>query len=286
MTPAGLHATDLRPDVLPASSGPDIGPVRAAPLALALTGLVVALGLALSGAVAVIRDGDGAGIRTTAGPPPTATVLGQVFTSTVPPDVVATTAPRTLATLTTTPAARATPAAPATTTPPATPATTAVLQPTGQAGTAETASACRSSTDPACGDFRFDPQPGPDNPMTVEVTAVPGSPVAGQPMVFRVTLRDPDGVSFGATNFFFGDSGIGDSKLGKCEKFGPWDPPARDPAQATAVQEIGHTYAEAGSYTASFTFEAGPYDCVDSVTGRGDRPYASSAVGSVTVVVR
>ena len=43
--------------------------------------------------------------------------------------------------------------------------------------------------------------------------------------------------------------------------------------------------APAGSCTATFTFEAGPFECVDSVTGRGDRPYARSAVGSVTVVV-
>ena len=292
--------TDVRPDVRRVPSEPAIQPVRRAPLALVLTGLVLAVGLALSGAVSVVRGGeDGAGIRTAGGPRPTATVLGTVFTSTVPPDL-ATTVPRAKAGTRSQPAGTAAPTGrattvappPATSTPPTTaasPGTTAAPQPTVQAGgqaAASTVPACRNSTDPACGDFRFDPQPGADDPMTVEVTAVPSSPVAGQPMVFRVTLRDPDGVSYGASNFFFGDSGISDSKFGQCKKFGPWDPPARDPSQATVVQEVGHTYAQAGSYTATFTFEAGPFECVDGVSGRGDRPYASSALGSVTVVVR
>ena len=55
---------------------------------------------------------------------------------------------------------------------------------------------------------------------------------------------------------------------------------------ATVVEDVGHTYAQAGSYTAIFKYEAGPFSCVDSVTGVGDRPYSSSAVGTVAVVVR
>ncbi|HET7721650.1 MAG TPA: PKD domain-containing protein [Acidimicrobiales bacterium] len=117
--------------------------------------------------------------------------------------------------------------------------------------------------------------------MTIE----PASPVAGQPMVFHITLTDPDGVSYDGTNFNFGNSGIGGSTPEPCTKFGPWDPPARDPASATQTVNVTHTYFEAGSYTATFFFDAGPFDCVDSVTGRGDRPYASSATGTVTVQV-
>ena len=144
---------------------------------------------------------------------------------------------------------------------------------------------CRNSADPACGPFRFDPQPGADLPMTVQAVAGPTSPVAGQEVVFQVTLADPDGVTPGSSLFHFGDSGTGASSFAECKKYGPWDPPARDPARATEIQEVRHTYAEAGTYTATFSFEAGPFGCVDSVTGRGDRPYASGGIGTVTVVV-
>ena len=153
------------------------------------------------------------------------------------------------------------------------------------ATTTTTLDPCRNSVDSKCGPFRFDPQPGTDNAMTVEVTAEPASPVAGQPLVFHLTLRDPDGVSYDGTNFNFGNSGIGGSTPEPCAKFGPWDPPARDPASATKTMDVGHTYFEAGTYTATFFFDAGPFDCIDSVTGRGDRPYASSATGTVSVQV-
>ncbi|MGI8807625.1 MAG: hypothetical protein ACR2KK_07255 [Acidimicrobiales bacterium] len=167
----------------------------------------------------------------------------------------------------------------ATTTSTVAPATTATVAPTT---TTTTVAACRNSTDPACGPFRFDPQPGADNPMTVQVVA---QPQAGYDMVFTVTLTDPDGVSHGSSLFNFGDAGLGETTTDPCARFGTWDPPAREPASATEVVTIRHTYFSPGTYTARFAFDAGPFDCVDSVTGRGDRPYASSASGTVTVVV-
>ena len=201
--------------------------------------------------------------------PATTTTAPRATTTTVPTLVLA-------ASLTTTTTAAP---APTTTAAPA-PTTTAV-----PATTTTTLDPCRNSTDPACGPFRFDPQPGADRPMTVEVTVEPPAPVAGQPMVFHITLTDPDGVSYDGTTFNFGNSGIGGSTPEPCAKFGPWDPPARDPASAVKTVAVTHTYDDAGSYTATFLFDAGPFDCVDSVTGRGDRPYASSATGTVTVAV-
>ncbi len=193
---------------------------------------------------------------------------------------VTTTAPRpAVTTSTSVPALVLSAAVSATTT--MVPATTTTAAP----APSTTVDPCRNSTDSACGPFRFDPQPGADNPMTVEVTVEPATPVAGQPMVFHITLTDPDGVSYDGTNFNFGNSGIGGSTPEACAKFGPWDPPARDPASATQTVNVTHTYFDAGSYSATFFFDAGPFDCVDSVTGRGDRPYASSATGTVTVVV-
>lgn len=144
---------------------------------------------------------------------------------------------------------------------------------------------CRNSADSKCGPFRFHPRPGADNPMTVEVAVEPATPVAGEPMVFHITLTDPDGVSYNGTTFNFGNGGIGGSTPGTCAKHGPWDPPARDPASATETIAVGRTYFEPGTFTATFFFDAGPFDCTDSVTGRGDRPYASSATGTVTLTV-
>ena len=224
---------------------------------------------------------------TTVAPSPVAsnTTLRRPVT-TKPPATTATAAPVALTTSTTAPAPLAaasvtpTTAAPATTST-AAPATTTTVPAT----TTTTVDPCRNSTDPSCGPFRFDPQPGPDNPMAVQVTIEPASPVAGQPMVFHITLTDPDGVSYDGTNFNFGNSGIGGSTPEACAKFGPWDPPALDPASATQTMDVTHTYFDPGTYTATFFFDAGPFDCVDSITGRGDRPYASSATGTVTVQV-
>ena len=276
-----------------------------------MLGVVVAVFL-LSGALLVVQDGDeGQPIGTSGGaiiasasvttviepaiaePPATtsSTVAasppsppGPSPTTTTPrrpvATTVATTAPaQTILTSTTVPAPSAAAAGPATTSVPATvtaqPATT----------TSTTVPACRNSTDPKCGPFRFDPQPGADNPMAVGVTVEPASPVAGQRTVFHITLTDPDGVSYDGTTFNFGNGGIGGSTPDPCAKYGPWDPPAPNPASATETMDLGHTYFEAGTYTATFFFDAGPFDCVDAVSGRGDRPYASSATGTVTVQV-
>lgn len=151
--------------------------------------------------------------------------------------------------------------------------------------TSTTLATCRNSAAPACGGFRFDPQPGPDRPMTVDVAVVPASPRAGEEMTFRVILTDPDGVSYGTSTFSFGDAGLAGSPLPPCDKFGPWDPPARGATATSVAEDVRHTYARAGTYTATFSFDAGPFACVDGLTGRGDRPYASSATASVTVVV-
>lgn len=282
--------------------------------------LVLSLLVALGAAILSSGNEDGERIAATAGSlgraglttvveplPEVADPPATTTTSTGAPVASSTTTPRRPAPATTTTAPRVTPttapaplvaaassttttAAPATTTT-AAPATTTTAAPATTTTTAAppttttTVDPCRNSTDPACGPFRFDPQPGADRPMTVEVTVEPAAPVAGQPMVFHITLNDPDGVSYDGTTFNFGNSGIGGSTPEPCAKFGPWDPPARDPASATKTLDVTHTYYDAGSYTATFLFDAGPFDCVDSVTGRGDRPYASSATGTVTVVV-
>jgi hypothetical protein len=212
-------------------------------------------------------------------PAPTTTVR-QTVTTRPPAPTTTTTSPRPAVTTSTTAPAPLAAAAVSTTTSTLPAATTTV-----PATTTTTIDPCRNSTDSTCGAFRFDPQPGADRPMTVAVTVEPAAPIAGQPMVFHITLTDPDGVSYDGTTFNFGNSGIGGSTPETCAKFGRWDPPALDPSSATQTVTVTHTYFEAGTYPATFFFDAGPFDCIDSVTGRGDRPYASSATGTVTVQV-
>lgn len=274
-------------------------------IGLLAVGLLAAIGIAAlsSGDEDGERIATGAGIVARAGltsvvePPPTVTDP-PATTSTAP--ALAPAAPTTAlrrpattkapATTTTTRQAVATtsttaPAPLAAASGPPTSTTVAVTTSTAPATTTTTVDPCRNSTDSKCGAFHFDPQPAADRPMTVGVAIEPAAPVAGEPMVFHLTLTDPDGVSYDGTTFNFGNSGIGGSTPEPCTKFGPWDPPAPDPATATKTLEVSHTYFEEGSYTATFFFDAGPFDCVDSVTGRGDRPYASSATGTVTVQV-
>lgn len=123
--------------------------------------------------------------------------------------------------------------------------------------------------------------------MTLVVTTVPASPTAGVEVVFRVELTDPDGVSFNASMVEFGDGiGIGGgTSLEQCLKHGPWDPPAPDAAPAVKLVEFRHVFAAPGTYTARFSFDPGPFDCTDVVTGVGDRPYASPGTGEVLVIV-
>ena len=294
---------DLQPDRPPTPELPSARSGRREPVALAVAAAALALLLAAAGVVGVLQAGDGddgTGIRSAVGPQgPTVAVLGEVFTTSVPPTTTAAPAPVTgtaagpkRSTVAASPGGGITPPTATSAHPTTVPhvATTLVPPPTtvARAASPTTTTAvdpCHHSSDPACGPVRFSPQPGQDNPMTAEVRVEPAAPVAGQQMRFVITLRDPDGVSYGSSLFGFGDSGIGDTSQDPCRRFGTWDPPPRDPAASTKVVEVPHTYSQPGTYQASFSFEPGPFDCVDSVTGRGDRPYASPAAQTVTVVV-
>ena len=159
---------------------------------------------------------------------------------------------------------------------------------TGTATTTTTVAkvVCRNSHDPACGRFRFEPAPGADQPMTLSVTVEPAVVTAGTPVVLRAALRDPDGVSYNAWTVDLGDGGkLAGSGVATCDRYGPWDPPARDPAAAETVREFTHVFAAPGTYTVRLSFDAGPFDCIDADSGRGERPYASSAAEELTIVV-
>lgn len=115
---------------------------------------------------------------------------------------------------------------------------------------------CRNSTDPRCGDFRWDPLPN-NQPLTVNVSFSPAAPKAGDSVTFTVEVSDPDhAVTSNCAVVEYGD-GYSEPPapcpVPTCgPAHGPWDPPAAQPG--TQRFTYSHIYAAAGSYTARFVF--------------------------------
>lgn len=115
---------------------------------------------------------------------------------------------------------------------------------------------CRNSTDPRCGDFRWDPLPN-NQPLTVNVSFSPAAPKAGDSVTFNVDVSDPDHAV--TSNCAVVEYGDGNSEPpSPCPAptcgpaHGPWDPPAAQPGSQTFTYT--HVYGAAGSYTAKFVF--------------------------------
>ena len=137
---------------------------------------------------------------------------------------------------------------------------------------------CRNSTDSACGPFRWDPEPDPNAPLTVKVTATPR---AGEPRTFDFTVvfTDPDApIRDGCRSADFGDGGTAAASgcaVAACvATYGPWTPPAKEPGSAETT--TSHTFPAAGTYTVRFSASSG---------GLCGHPYASTGSGSTEVVV-
>lgn len=115
---------------------------------------------------------------------------------------------------------------------------------------APAAPVCANSTDPACGEFRWDPQPV-NQPVTVTITASNPNPVVGEEVVFTVTWNDPDAAEAFPT-FSPGDDAVlgpthGDTR---CQgRYGSWSTPPGSPGEG--VYEYRHVFAAAGAYEVS-----------------------------------
>jgi len=165
------------------------------------------------------------------------------------------------------------------------PPTTAKPRPT----TTTTAPVCRNSYDPRCGPFRWDPDPGPNAPSTVQITYTPTNPRVGDAVKFTVTYSNPDGpatsdeskITWGNNE---GGTSIAASQTpppGGCKApYGPWTPPPRTPDTVSSDWPGTHTYKAAGTYTVTASGSKG----IDSCVGP-DNPYRDEKTGSVTITV-
>jgi hypothetical protein len=149
-----------------------------------------------------------------------------------------------------------------------------------------TALVCRNSYDARCGPFRWDPDPGPNEPSTAQISYSPANPHVGEEVTFHVTYFNPDGPAGSCENTTsYGD---GTTVKGSCAvlpppggcktAYGPWTPPARK-AESVAF-DITNSYKAAGTYTVMVEGDAGDDPC-DQPTN----PYRDTKSGSTTITV-
>jgi hypothetical protein len=164
-----------------------------------------------------------------------------------------------------------------------TPSTTAVPVTTTSSTTMP--ANCRNSTEPACGDFRWDPSPGPNEPLTVSVVPRSLNPRVGEAITFDVVANDPDHTLTDNCS----EVRMGDGKRaadGPCSPppdcgphHGPWTPPARQPGRITPAYTT--VYDAPGPYTATFRFRSwSPNTCLAL------DPYANEGEASYTITVQ
>jgi hypothetical protein len=140
---------------------------------------------------------------------------------------------------------------------------------------------CRNSYDPACGPFRWDPDPGPNQPLRVTVTPPSQQVKAGDEVNFHIVAEDPDARIDRCVVMEFGDGQTGGScpPSAACPTpYGPWTPPAK--AADRYELDVKHKYTSPPPqqpYVASFRAQSHSFCNPD--------PYGGSAVGSATVTV-
>lgn len=142
----------------------------------------------------------------------------------------------------------------------------------GPAQTTTTARVCRNSFDAACGAFRWDPSPSPNQALVAAFTTAPATAVAGQAVPFEVTWSDADAAALSYDHLSTDGSALAPS-CSILPRHGPWTPPAPAPGRGTL--RYSPTFPNAGTYTVIVSL--GSADC--------SSPYSSDNQASATVVV-
>ncbi|MBV8982315.1 MAG: hypothetical protein JO086_15540 [Acidimicrobiia bacterium] len=158
--------------------------------------------------------------------------------------------------------------------------TATTLAPKATTTTRPAPSPCRNSYDPACGPFRWDPDPGPNSPLTVTVSPQSQQGNAGQEVNFHIVAQDPDAKIDRCVVVDFGDGQTSNDcpPSPTCQApYGPWTPPAKSSDRYEL--DIDHTYAtaQATPYVASFQLQSHSFCSPDPYGG------AAQALAQVTV---
>ena len=172
----------------------------------------------------------------------------------------------------------------ATTTAPAATAPTPTPDTTTAPGAPTTTLPCRNSTDPACGPFRWDPAPAPNQPVAIEIAHSPSAPQVGEQVTVTVHVAETDSKIDGIT-VSFGDEEaltLPPASVVACddpEPTGPWSPP--DATGVDTVSTYGHTYTRAGDFT--IDVYAASADFLEATCP--PNPYASQGAASTPIHV-
>lgn len=220
---------------------------RARRRTVTLAGVVAALLLLAGSTVAFQHDGQREQQVASGGAAPT--------TGLTPPTLPTTTAEPFPTVVASTPSTTARPS----------PITTATVGST----TTTTLLECRNSTDRACGEFRWDPPPPPNQPLTIAATPT----VNGRTLTLRVVTSDPDAnVKSGCASVDFGDGTEPAARacavVACLEVFGPWTPPAPQPSEEEQVHT--HTYEKPGTYTVTIRASTAQ-GCYDPYYSHGEK---------------
>ncbi len=106
---------------------------------------------------------------------------------------------------------------------------------------------CRNSSDPACGEFRWDPVPAANQPLVASFATAPGTAIVGNEVVFEVTWSDGDApLAFDEFKATTGGYVLHLDCFPFPSRFGPWTPPAAEPSSGTL--RYPHTFTTAGTY--------------------------------------
>jgi hypothetical protein len=136
---------------------------------------------------------------------------------------------------------------------------------------------CLNSTDPACGDFYWDPAPGPNAPLTVTLRASSNSVRVGETVTFTVTATDAD-AKIVCNGIYYDDEGaVWMIPTGSVARYGRWETPAK--GQGDLSLTFTHAYAAVGSYKVQFFVDSGV--CGDAAAS----PYGGRVLTSTTVTV-
>jgi hypothetical protein len=141
---------------------------------------------------------------------------------------------------------------------------------------------CRNSYEERCGPFRWEPDPGPNAPLTVEISYSPSAPKAGQQVTFTVVARDADAIisSECAQHYGEGPLPFGCDGIPSCRtRYGPWTPPQKSAGERTF--SYAHTYDDAGTYRGHFSFLSGTGPFREYCGS----PYGNSGIGEFEIVV-